>query len=274
MFGSVDFVLGGVEFDFCHLICIYEITSECQVVALVSLRLCAHIGTDRTGTEMAGSSAKSINNRLSFQTWLERFPNSKRSQISTLIACRAALRAVPLLGRRGSLSHQNYSTLLKCTFSWFVASRSVAKIDTFELHAIESFLHDHSQPSKAISQANGARVIGQVAAAADYAFGGSMQYGQVGDAVLRASAISTTQKESENYFSAFRDDIQRLEQSDSHEMLWDLPLWHRTPSKTWVKEYIWFSEKMRSKKLKEDGWSIWLDWYEPMISGGDCRGSD
>lgn len=213
-----------------------------------------------------------IHNRESFFSWLEVWLE-EQSQFEwheefASLASRLVLRVLPLVLRSKLLNSNEYSELLKfsfllslvvrCTRSDFdpTLARAVESANIF-LNARFAYYDDDHAVQTAVIAAEGSKSGFSASVIKD-----------LFDSVLAHAEAALNQfgLEAHELWRSVRRDVDLIENGQSRLALQEEPLWQNYPI-WWFEALRIFQDGLLGQRYSHDSWSIWLDWYIPIVGG-------
>ncbi|WP_394689919.1 hypothetical protein [Hoeflea sp.] len=224
----------------------------------------------------AGIPEGGFRNRNSLEAWLERLPDADRVLFSQIIAQRAAMRVLPLVGRTDPAAYHRTDRFLDLTLAVFRAtliSRVALKIPTREIRLAAATAATAANAAAAATAAANAAANATTAAAtaAAYAATAAAYAATAAAAAATAAAYAATAAAyaataAAAIWDAIDADARRLVQGGV-DRLAGTPLWPGAAPAWWTRSCTGMQQNLRaldtsgSDPVDGSGWQLWIDWY-------------
>lgn len=215
------------------------------------------------GRRWEGKKPPDPHNLRDFERWLAQQP----PEWSVVIAVRAALRVLPLAGVEQS------STIVLSIFRATAIARFAAKYSN-RANGLEALRAGGAAAGASAASASAvASGVAYAAAAAAYAVASTVgDFATSTSTSTSTSAVAHAAAASDYAASAVRMDVDSLaSRAMTPQQLAEAELWFAFRRSPFAAEW----QSMKSALLGQGGhWSVWIDWYESVLSGTPSRSED
>ena len=201
-----------------------------------------------------------IESKDDLEKWLNVLPGEQRRQVAVAIACRAALRVVPVVetwlrGDEGRAIDIVLPIFRAMAASWAVAVGPAGDAELRNAaHAAAAFAAPALRATDTTDAADAAYSAADAAYSAAYAaaYAAAVYAAYAAYAAARAAAADA--------WEAVKADVNAIVNGESVPEMVNTPLWpNGTPA--WVQE-LWDSMKRRLLAREDEHWEVWTNWYD------------